>query len=147
MWNLFKIIFYTNFCKKTRENQAYETTENHTKKTNRESDIQECNFVSKSVKVLKIQIFQSNAKLEDRHSDYRYDAPQPIFRLAISLWGLLPLVVTLQRRLLTKLGLVVYLRLLKTKQRLLLSIHFLLIFYQKSSWERAEEDSMLLPDS
>ena len=75
MWNLFKIIFYTNFCKKTPENQACETTENHTKKTNRESDIQECNFVSKSVKVLKIEIFQSNAKLEDRHSDYRYDAP------------------------------------------------------------------------
>ena len=75
MWNLFKIIFYTNFCKKTRENPAYETTENHTQKTNREFDIQECNFVSKSVKVLKIEIFQSNAKLEDRHSDYRYDAP------------------------------------------------------------------------
>ena len=75
MWNLFTSLSILFFCKKTPENQAYKATENHTKKTNRESDIQECNFVSKSVKVLKIEIFQSNAKLEDRHSDYRYDAP------------------------------------------------------------------------
>ena len=60
----------TKIRPKIPENQNYKTPENLT-----QSDIQECNFVSKSVKVLKIEIFQSNAKLEDRHSDYRYDAP------------------------------------------------------------------------
>lgn len=75
MWNLFKIIFYTNFLQENPRKSGLWTTENHTKKINRESDIQECNFVSKSVKVLKIEIFQSNVKLEDRRSDYRYDAP------------------------------------------------------------------------